>query len=497
MQDTASNEDRLLFRVGLFGAFIAPLVFIIGAVIYFVVFDTFDMTALTASAVLGLIIAALFARHYQRFWDGVISGLASPVAMTVVVILLVVGPLATMLETTGVSEGFVWLASISGVSGGLFIPIVFLACCAISISTGSSLGTLFTAFPIFYPAGAVLGADPTLLAGAIFSGAMFGDNLAPISDTTIISSSTQRYRRKDGTAEVAGVVASRAKYSLTAAGICLILFIVLGNLHAEPIGASAIDTSEFSPMGLIMILPVTLLIAVAFWKRNLFLAITIGLISGTSVGLLFNLMSPADVMSVSEGAPAGFLFDGVNGMLPLIALSMTVFGMTGVLRTAGIFEVIVEHLDKFRFTSGPAGAETAIAIGQTVTTTLFAGVVGPSLVTFGSVVDEVGATAKLHPYRRANVMECFGMGFAAIIPAFSAFLFIMSQLTEGHENMPTLTPLTLMTAAFYPMAIALVMTVSIITGWGRRFESAGGAPVKRITDIDDSEQQSAPVRLTN
>ena len=103
MQDTASHEDRLTFRIGQFGAFIAPLIFIIGAVLYFVVFDTFDMTALTASAVLGLIIAALFAKPYQGFWDGVISGLASPVAMTVVVILLVVGPLATMLETTGVS----------------------------------------------------------------------------------------------------------------------------------------------------------------------------------------------------------------------------------------------------------------------------------------------------------------------------------------------------------------------------------------------------------
>lgn len=490
MQDTASHEDRLTFRIGQFGAFIAPLIFIIGAVLYFVVFDTFDMTALTASAVLGLIIAALFAKPYQGFWDGVISGLASPVAMTVVVILLVVGPLATMLETTGVSEGFVWLATEIGVSGGLFIGLVFLAGCAISISTGSSLGTMFTAFPIFYPAGAALGADPVLLAGAIFSGAMFGDNLAPISDTTIISSSTQRYRRKEGTAEVAGVVASRAKYSLTAAGICLVLFSVLGSLRASPVGAGEVDTGGFSPLGLIMVLPVILLIAVAFWKRNLFLAITVGLVTGTLVGLVFNLITPADILSVSEGAPTGFLYEGVNGMLPLIALSMSVFGMTGVLRAAGIFEAIVGRLGKSRFASGPVGAETSIALGQTVTTALFAGVVGPSLVTFGSVVDEVGAAARLHPYRRANVMECFGMGFAAIVPALSAFLFIMSQLTEGHANMPALTPLTLVTAAFYPMVIALVMIVSIVTGWGRRFESAGGAPVKRIKDIEPFEQET-------
>ena len=66
----------------------------------------------------------------------------------------------------------------------------------------------------------------------------------------------------------------------------------------------------------------------------------------------------------------------------------------------------------------------------------------------------------------------------------------MSQLTEGHANMPALTPLTLVTAAFYPMVIALVMIVSIVTGWGRRFESAGGAPVKRIKDIEPFEQET-------
>src|SRR5699024_11816066 len=94
-----------------------------------------------------------------------------------------------------------------------------------AMATGSSIGTMFTAFPIFYPAGVLLGADPAMLAGAIVSGAIFGDNLAPISDTTIISASTQRYRHRDGSADIGGVVTSRARYALVAALLAAICYL--------------------------------------------------------------------------------------------------------------------------------------------------------------------------------------------------------------------------------------------------------------------------------
>src|SRR5690606_6786117 len=99
------------------------------------------------------------------------------------------------IKVTDVSSGFVWLASTIGVGSATFTLFTFVAVCVISMSTGSSIGTMFTAFPIFYPAGVLIGADPTLLAGAIISGAVFGDNIAPISDTSIISASTQRSSR--------------------------------------------------------------------------------------------------------------------------------------------------------------------------------------------------------------------------------------------------------------------------------------------------------------
>ena len=112
--------------------------------------------------------------------------------------------------------------------GSIFTAFTFLAACLITTATGSSIGTLTTVFPILYPAGILLGSHPAILAGAILSGAIFGDNLAPISDVTIASTTNQRFRTKEGYADIAGTVGYRLKYALIAGGIALVLFAVFG-----------------------------------------------------------------------------------------------------------------------------------------------------------------------------------------------------------------------------------------------------------------------------
>ena len=111
--------------------------------------------------------------------------------------------------------------------GGSFVAFTFFAACVVSTATGSSIGTMFIAFPIFYPAGILMGANEMMLAGSIVSGAIFGDNLAPVSDTTIASASTQQF--KDGKpADIGGVVTSRIRYSLVAGVITLAIFAAFG-----------------------------------------------------------------------------------------------------------------------------------------------------------------------------------------------------------------------------------------------------------------------------
>ncbi|MFF7987949.1 Na+/H+ antiporter NhaC family protein [Streptomyces sp. NPDC007901] len=344
---------------------------------------------------------------------------------------------------------------------------------------------MFTVFPILYPAGVAVGAQPVLLAGALLSGALFGDNLAPISDTTVISASSRRYRRRNGLAEVGGVVRARAPYSLSAALVAAVLFYLAGmgagNLFGGSTHAAAAAAGDPSPRGLVMLVPVLVLLIVAFVKRDLFLTALIGLVTGTLVALAAGLMSVKDVLSVTDGKPTGFLVSGVSGMLPLILLAVVIFAMIGVLQSAGVFDDVVALMTRSNPGKSPVRAEFMIAAGAVLTTSAFAGVNGSSMIFFGQFADRIGADVGLHPYRRANIMDCFTLGLGVIFPVASSFLLIASTLTQGYPGIPSVSAPSIFTTAFYPLCLTLVMVAAILTGWGRRYEGPNGAPTRSLT----------------
>ena len=104
----------------------------------------------------------------------------------------------------------------TGAQGSVFTVLVFGAAMLFALGTGTSTGTCIALTPVLYPAGYFLGSDPALLGLAILSGAAFGDNLAPISDTTIVSAYTQGAKMKD-------VVRSRFPLAISAAGLAAVV----------------------------------------------------------------------------------------------------------------------------------------------------------------------------------------------------------------------------------------------------------------------------------
>ena len=469
--DTARSAERpeLPLRGGWPVALIPLVVFIVIAVAYFAGLQTFDFLALTAGALVGLLIGSLFARSQERYWSAVFRGVGSTSSATIVTILAVVALYAQLIKNTGLADGMVWLATSLGISGAVFLPFTFAATCLVSLSTGSSIGTMFTIFPVLYTAGVALGAPEALLAGAVVSGAIFGDHLAPISDTTIISASSQRFRATGRAADVAGVVRSRVRYALTGAGISLVAFIVAGLLS----GASDVPESSGDPTGLVMLLPVVAMIAVAIALRSLFVAITIGLVTGVTTALLAGLLEPAAILGLDgEGNAAGFLVEGLQAILPTIALVIAVFGIMGVLIEAGVVERVTQALAASRLAATPTGAEVVIAAGVSVVTLAYGGVNSASMATFGPIVDRIGRNAGLHPYRRANVMDCFAMGISCVVPLLSAFVFIAAALSGLH-------PSEIFVGCVYPLVLTVVMIVAVATGWGRRFEGEDGAQLRR------------------
>lgn len=471
------------FRGGQFWAVLPMVIFLIFCVVYFVVYKVFDMNALAVGGFVGLLIGALFCKNYGSYWNAVLRGIGSSTSASIVVILLVIGMFTKLMAVSGVSQGFVWLAHMIGMKGSIFTAFTFLAACLITSATGSSIGTLSTVFPILYPAGVLLGCDPSILAGAILSGAIFGDNLAPISDVTIASTTSQRFRTKAGNADIGGTVGYRLKYALIAGSITVILFAILGGGEAAATGADNILQANMNPMGLVMLLPVAILLFISIRTQDIFKAVTGGLISGIVVGLLCGAFQPIDILGIQHGSATGFIYTGFTGMIGICLFCMALFGAMGILNESGTLERVIQGLCNCKLARTPRGAELLIGAGSILTTILLGGVTSASVLTFGPVADELGAQHKIHPYRRANFLTGYANSFPAIIPFISAFVFISASvikpMTEEYSYLPAITPIQIFSGAFYPMILFVVLTLSILTGWDRKFEGPNGTLVKQ------------------
>lgn len=456
------KREKLEFRGSVWLSMVPVAIYVFFCVVLFIFFKAFNMEALAVGGFIALLVGGLFCKSYTKFWNSAIGGISNITSVSVVVILLLVGMFSQLIKTCGLSGGFVWLANQIGLKGGMFVAFTFLAACVVSTATGSSIGTMFIAFPIFYPAGMLLGAAPMWMAGSIVSGAIFGDNLAPISDTTIASASTQQF--KDGTpADIGGVVSSRLKYSLIGAAISVVIYAIFGGMGGTYQGGQ-IDAAS-NPMALVMLIPVVVMLVVSTKTRNIFAGILVGLVLGTATGLIAGLF-PFEAVFANDpanNAAVGFLVDGVNGILPTCALVISVFGIMGVLTDAGMLDYISEKILASKLAQTDSGAELLCMMGVSITTLIFGGVTSASILTFGPIMNKIGAAKNIHPYRRANLLDGTANSLPAIIPFMSVFVFIGAALTG-------LSPVDVACGTVYAVVLFFVYLIASATGWGRTYE---------------------------
>lgn len=433
-------------------------IYVFFCMVLFIGFKAFNMEALAVGGFLALLVGGIFCTSYSDFWESAIKGISSITAVSVVVILLLVGMFSALIKLCGLSGGFVWIANAVGMKGGIFVAFTFIATCIVSTATGSSIGTMFIAFPIFYSAGILLGTNEMMMAGSIVSGAIFGDNLAPISDTTIASASTQQFK-SGKPADIGGVVSSRIKYSAVAGLISILIFAIFGGIGGTYQGGS-IDAAS-NPVSLIMLIPVILMLTVSTKTRNIYQGILVGLATGTIVGLIAGLFTPAQIFSndAANNAAVGFLVDGINNILPTCALVISVFGIMGVLSDAGMLDLIAEKILNSKMAGSTKGPELICMIGISVTTILLGGVTSASILTFGPILNKIGTAKNIHPYRRANLLDGTANSLPSIIPFMSVFVFIGSALTG-------LSPVVVAGGTVYAFVLFLVFLVAVLTGWG-------------------------------
>jgi len=478
--DKKENDSKVVFRGGQGFAFLPIVIFIVFCIYMFIIKKAFDMVGLAMGGFIGVIIGTFFAKDWKKYWQSIMDGVSSPMNGTLIMILFVVGIFSALMKSTGVAKGFVWLGYTIGLDGSIFTAFSFVAACIIATATGTSIGTLFTAIPILYPSGVLLGADPVMLAGAILSGAIFGDNLAPVSDTTIVSAATQAYTRKSGSADIGGVVSTRFKYAIVAAIATTILYLIFGGGGEYGAGAGEILSENMNPKSLLMLIPVAILLYIAIKTREIFTALIWGTLIGAVFALAFGLIDWAGVLTISGSGLSGFIFVGINDMVGTVTLCIALFGIIGLLEKSGAMSSLIDALINSSLARTPLGAEIVMAIGVILASMAFGAATGPSLIMFGPLGDKIGKAQKLHPYRRANLLDGFGNTLPIVMP-FSAFIFIVMGVVSGqnYDFLPkgVVNPATLFFGTIHPWMLFIVFVISVFTGWGRQYEGKDGAPI--------------------
>lgn len=462
-----ANSRKLEFYGGEWVSFL-PFVIFLGLVILTTfIWASTSNGALWIPAFSALIIAFFFAKDKKLYAETIIKGMSSTDAIIPIVCWIFAGVFAMILRASGLANGIAGLAASAGIKGTFFIVISFIACAIFATATGTGFGTIAAGMGVLYPAGIALGCHPALLAGAIISGGTFGDNLAPVSDTTICSATSQGV-------DVPGVVKSRLKYALTAAVLVIIGIVIIGSGYDGSAASSV--TIDYNPKTLYMLIPVALTIWIAIKVGDIIIATTIGsviaAITAVAAGLLdFIQIDPTNATKNAlirvygtglDRTVDGVIYDGINNMIQVILLALLLFGSIEIMRAGHGDIKLLNVLGKIA--KSPRGAEFVISAMIIILSALM-GLNAPAILTVGaSFAKPLSQKYGISPYRTANLLDAQSNTLVYSMPWTPAIIYTIGFAKNSAVPLQAaeVTPYVL-----YSYAMLAVMFVTIILGIGR------------------------------
>ncbi|WP_439827052.1 Na+/H+ antiporter NhaC family protein [Aeromonas enteropelogenes] len=372
-----------------------------------------------------------FSKNLETFFKGV--GHSNIMAMCL--IYLLAGAFASVAKATGGVDATVALG-LSLIPGWFLLPGLFLISAFIATAMGTSMGTIGAVAPVALGVAQAAGIDPVLMAGTILSGAMFGDNLSIISDTTIAATRSQGCEMKDKFRE-------NVKIAAPAAIGVILLYLTLGSVGEAPASNTTIE--------LFKVMPYLLILGLALAGVNVFVVLGIGILAAGLVGL-FN--------GYELGQFSKDIYQGFTGMQEIFLLSMLIGGLGALMERQGGLAWISTRIAALiaRFTREHSGEqnEKAAELG-------IAGVVGlTNLCTANNTVAIIVASkvardlAEHHgvtPRRAASMLDIFSCVVQGLIPWGAQALLLGSIFA--------LSPLSVVSMSFYPMALALAALAAV------------------------------------
>jgi Na+/H+ antiporter NhaC len=457
MSHTEQKEQKKYAETygGLFGG-VLPLIVMIVAMIVLAAFGMRSTKNFWSAGFLAVIVGFLVYKDKERFQAALIAGVRDQIFAFMLSCFLFAGLMAKILTASHLVSGLLWITTMINLSPGLMPLLCFFVCVVLSSATGTAGGAMATAAPVLIPISVAMGCNVNLVCGAILSGCCFGDNLAPISDTTIASSLSQEVN-------VIRVVKSRLKYSLVAGIASAVAFIIVGLSTTNAVAAQALTVDSTYASSLLFLIVPVIVIVLMLRKANLFTALIISEIVGIVMLFAFGYMDFSTLV-----AKDGLIASAFDGMLSAIIFIMFIFMVVSLIREAGVLDkimkVMLEHAKSER--------SAEIASGAMVSVMSIAISSGTTAITFcGPIIRSLLRPFKIDRARAANFLDGLGCGVGYLVPTnagclgLAAFAVAAGVVTEGYNAIEFIG------YNFHSMALVIVFWFAILSGWGRKHET--------------------------
>lgn len=334
-----------------------------------------------------------------------LQGMGDSNIMLMCLIFLLAGAFATVSKAIGAVDAVVALG-LGALPASLILPGLFLVAAFVSLSIGTSMGTVAAVVPIALGVADAAGLDRVLVVGAVLGGAMFGDNLSIISDTTIAATRSQGAEMRDKFRE-------NFKIALPAAIATLILLGVLGD--AAPVEAP----DAASPW---LVLPYLLVLGLALAGLDVVLVLAIGLVASGVFG--FAMAQGYDAVSF-----AGDIYVGFEGMVEITLLSILIGGLAALIKATGGLAWLAQVIATFaRGRAGRRAGELSIAALAAGSDALTANNTVAILVT-GSLAKDIAQRHGISPRRAASVLDIFACVVQGVLP-YGAQILLAASLAS-------------------------------------------------------------------
>lgn len=403
-----------------------------------------------------VIVGAVLAKDDKAYGEAIIYGLSKPMFSVIVLAVILAAISGKLISASGMVQTIAAYVVAAGFTGRMFVAATFLITCLLAFATGTSVGTYFVVIPILFPVGVMAGVAPQFMIGAIVSGAAFGDNLGPISDTTIASSATQH-------ADLGTVVKTRTRYSVPAAVGALILFLIFTKTTDGNVVMEGVTEAAAKPLSLVMLVIPVVIIALCLMRKHLIVALSSGIVAGVVVGLVSGIYKVSDLLAF----PGGFSVDGlfitsITGTVGTVCMLIGVFSLLGVMERSGLFEDVGSLLNRFAKTKKSAEATIVLSSGIL---SMITGVISVAIVALGDLVNEIGERNGVDPYRRANLLDCTGCVFCFLAP-WTVHCVIPAQQSAQFGEAFAVAPASIPFVNYYSICMLVILIVAIITGYG-------------------------------